>query len=421
MKNQKILTTIYVVLFITTISYLSWAHGYRMLSSLMASTPTTPVEVLPTPQVVSAPTIPLTIPAPAITNPQPKSIKVRSSAIQVALLLDVSGSMNGLIEQAKSQLWKILNELAVYEKNEGEVNLEMALYAYGSTDIGREKDEIIQLSGFTTDMDQISNLLFGLKTSGSNEYCGQVIGESIQDLKWKTGHDNLKVIYIVGNESFTQGRVPFRSACAQAVESGIVVNTIFCGDKNNGKGLAWEAGAIAGNGVYLNIDHNQKTVYIETPYDDKINQLNADLNKTYIPMGEQGRAKMENQQLQDSNAASYSKSNMAERAKYKVSKKYKNSSWDLVDAFEKDKDVVNNTKNLPTEFQEMTPAEVEEEIEEIQLRRHAITTEMQTQNRLRDEFILNNQKTESTSNLDQSILESIGKLAKEKKFVKEKE
>ena len=32
--------------------------------------------------------------------------------IQMAILLDTSGSMDGLIEQAKAQLWKIVNELA---------------------------------------------------------------------------------------------------------------------------------------------------------------------------------------------------------------------------------------------------------------------------------------------------------------------
>ena len=36
--------------------------------------------------------------------------------------------MNGLIEQAKSQLWKILNELARTEKDGQEPTLQIALY-----------------------------------------------------------------------------------------------------------------------------------------------------------------------------------------------------------------------------------------------------------------------------------------------------
>ena len=33
--------------------------------------------------------------------------------VEMAILLDTSGSMEGLIEQAKSQLWQIVNELAI--------------------------------------------------------------------------------------------------------------------------------------------------------------------------------------------------------------------------------------------------------------------------------------------------------------------
>ena len=49
---------------------------------------------------------------------------VKESSIQLALLLDTSGSMDGLIDQAKSQLWKIVNELATSKKDGKPVNLE---------------------------------------------------------------------------------------------------------------------------------------------------------------------------------------------------------------------------------------------------------------------------------------------------------
>ena len=37
----------------------------------------------------------------------------------LALLLDTSNSMDGLIDQAKSQLWKIVNELAAAKCDDG--------------------------------------------------------------------------------------------------------------------------------------------------------------------------------------------------------------------------------------------------------------------------------------------------------------
>ena len=42
----------------------------------------------------------------------------KKAKIQVALLLDTSNSMDGLIDQAKSQLWKMVNELATTKKKQ---------------------------------------------------------------------------------------------------------------------------------------------------------------------------------------------------------------------------------------------------------------------------------------------------------------
>ena len=40
------------------------------------------------------------------------TLKEDSPEIKVALLLDTSNSMDGLIDQAKAQLWQIVNELS---------------------------------------------------------------------------------------------------------------------------------------------------------------------------------------------------------------------------------------------------------------------------------------------------------------------
>ena len=44
------------------------------------------------------------------TNPSDE--KKKKQTIKVALLLDTSNSMDGLINQAKAQLWEIVNELS---------------------------------------------------------------------------------------------------------------------------------------------------------------------------------------------------------------------------------------------------------------------------------------------------------------------
>ena len=54
----------------------------------------------------------------------------------LALLLDTSRSMIGSIEQAKSQLWKIVNELSQAKTQDGaSPEIRIALYEYGNRNL----------------------------------------------------------------------------------------------------------------------------------------------------------------------------------------------------------------------------------------------------------------------------------------------
>jgi len=339
----------------------------------------------------------------------------KKNTIQVALLLDTSGSMSGLIEQAKSQLWQILNTLANTEKENEETKLEIALYQYGSPTYGKRSNQIRQLSGFTTDMDLISKKLFALKTSGGEEYCGEVITTSISELNWGKDDSNFKMIYIAGNEPFTQGPINYTQACQLAKKQDITINTIFCGSYQEGIQTMWKQGAQLADGEYMNINHNQTTVYIETPYDKRINELNQKLNETYIPYGTEGKIKKENQTKQDFNANSYSSANAASRASFKSSKKYKADSWDLVDAYEKDKEIIKNiqVESLSDSLQTLSKKELEVKIKLIRGQRSSIQNEIQELNSKRLIHIEKNSKESvEENNLKKSIENSVRKQAK---------
>ena len=340
------------------------------------------------------------------------------NSIKVALLLDTSGSMNGLIEQAKSQLWQILNQLATTEKDDSEETaLEIALYEYGNPTRARGSKQIRKLSAFTTDMDFISEKLFALTTGGGEEYCGEIIWTSLDELEWGQNDSDLKMIYIAGNESFTQGPVNYAQACQKAKKEGVVVNTIFCGKWEEGVQTLWKQGAELAEGEYMNINHNKTTTYIETPYDDKINDLNKKLNKTYIPYGKKGKQKLKNQSMQDSNAGSYSKANSADRAMFKTSKKYKADDWDLVDAYKKDKNVLKNAKVMADTLQNISVEELEAKIEAITAERESIQQDIRETNKKRQDFIKEKSQTNADDkNLKNSIQKSIEKQAKKKGY-----
>jgi len=73
---------------------------------------------------------------PATTNDTgtlPSTFKRMGPTVQIGILLDTSSSMSGLIDQAKDQLWKIVNEVAKANKNNKEVTIEVGLFEYGKS------------------------------------------------------------------------------------------------------------------------------------------------------------------------------------------------------------------------------------------------------------------------------------------------
>ncbi|WP_250629672.1 vWA domain-containing protein [Aureibaculum algae] len=254
------------------------------------------------------------------------------NTIKVALLLDTSNSMDGLINQAKTQLWEIVNELS-YAKCENEnPDLEISLYEYGNSGLPSKEGFIRQVIGFSSDLDEISEKLFALKTNGGNEFCGEVIMTSLKELKWGKNKNDLNIIFIAGNEPFTQGKTDYKDATTQAKEQDVVVNTIFCGNYQNGVSGMWKDGATLTGGDYMTINQDEKIVHIASPYDAVIIKLNKQLNDTYIYFGSNGYTKIRKQALQDSNAAELDEVVEVKRAVSKSSRIYNNATWDLVDA-----------------------------------------------------------------------------------------
>ena len=118
--------------------------------------------------------------------------------VQIALLLDTSNSMDGLIDQAKGQLWKIVNEFINARQNGQRPQLQVALYEYGNNGLSAAKGYIRQVQPFTTDLDKISEELFKLKTNGGEEYCGWVIQTALESLAWSGSRHDFRAIFIAG-------------------------------------------------------------------------------------------------------------------------------------------------------------------------------------------------------------------------------
>jgi len=339
--------------------------------------------------------------------------------IQLAVLFDTSNSMDGLLDQAKSRIWNIVNTIAKLEYDSEQPEIEIALYEYGNDGLTKEDGFVRKVSSFSTDLDEISSLLFGLTTNGGSEFCGTAIHKSISDLKWSQDTRDMKLIYIAGNEPFNQGAKDYKEVCKQAAIQDIFVSTIYCGPYQKGIVEFWKEGADLGNGKYFNIDSNKKIQYIKTPYDDSIQKLNEALNKTYLGYGIEGDRKKAQQESQDMNAVSVAEENMVERAMSKSSDAYSNSSWDIVDYVGEDYNKLKSIdkKDLP---EEMKSNSLEQNIQFIKKKkneRKKIQDNIQTLAKKRGEFIQEkSSETLEEDDFGKAISSSILEFANKKNY-----
>lgn len=342
--------------------------------------------------------------------------KNKSQKIQVAILLDVSGSMEGLIEQAKAQLWNMVSVMGKAQCNNNTTpQIEIALYEYGRSTNNKAEGYVKQISGFTGDLDLLSKDLFSLTTNGGDEFCGHVIYTSLKDLQWDASAENYKVIFIAGNEDFLQGDVLYTKACIEAKQKGVIVNTIYCGDSLQGIREHWNLNSECGSGSFTVINQNEKIDDIATPYDSIIFSLNEKMNSTYIAYGKAGAQYLETQASVDKMNYSMNKSVAVKRATVKSNGKlYKNESWDMVDADGLDEKFIEklDKKTLPDSLKNKSNEELKKIVKAKSEQRANIQKQITTANTQREEYITKEKTKNAVKNYTATLETEIEKIIK---------
>ena len=375
--------------------------------------------------------LPLRADEPKPAAAPPAEVKeVVGKPIDLVICLDVSGSMDGLIASAKIQLWNVVNELARIKPTP---NLRVGVYAYGATRFDPKKGWVNKEVDLTEDLDEVYKVLNGLKTGGGEEYVARVTKTAIEEQKWSTDKDALKIIFVCGNEPVNQDKqVNLEDVASQAKKSGIVINTIYCKWGHDNEIAAWEQFAKDCGGRHVNIDQNKATqqVVVKTEFDDQIIKLSEELNKTYVAYGKDGTKKAENQAAQDKNAgaatppgAGGAQTAAVERGVSKAGALYRNGTWDLVDKMkEKDFDITKiKEEDLCDELKKIKPEErlaylkkKAEERTEIQKKINDLAAKRQKKV---DEERAKVTKTDAEKALDEAFKSVIRDQAKAKGFV----
>jgi hypothetical protein len=310
--------------------------------------------------------------------------------IDLVLCLDVSGSMDPLIEAARQKLWDLVNTLA---RARPMPNLRVALYSYGSNAYPAQAGWVRKEFDFGTDLDQVFQKLNELKTprtGPSNEYVARVCRDALRDLKWSAQADALKVLFVCGNEPATQDpTLKLADIAAQAVKQGVVINPIYCGSANDPDAQGWREFAGLAKGSFANIDHTQP-VAIATPQDQKLAELSDALHTTYVPYGAAGGARLRFQMQQNEKSAELGRANLAARAIVQAGAFYDQAGWDLVDKVKRDKnfDVTKlKTDELPEAMKKLTPEGRVLYVREMEQKRATLQKQVEELAKQRDEFL----------------------------------
>jgi uncharacterized protein YegL len=204
--------------------------------------------------------------------------------IEVAFVLDTTGSMSGLIEGAKRKIWTMMNQLA---DGEPRPEIRVALVAYRD----RGDAYVTRLSDLTTDLDAVYATLQGFQAQGGGdtpESVNQALHEAVTRLDWSAGQHVAKTIFLVGDApphmDYDQ-EVRYPATLRLARERGIVVNTVQCGAMPTTTQV-WQSIAAAGEGRFARVEQSGGMVAQATPMDEEMALLNEALADTVIAYGD---------------------------------------------------------------------------------------------------------------------------------------
>lgn len=342
--------------------------------------------------------------------------------VDLVLCLDVSNSMDGLIDSAKIKLWDIVND---FSKIKPTPELRVALYSYGSPRYSAGAGFIRCELDLTNDLDEVYKRLNALRTYGGEEYVAGVAKAALDELKWSANPKALRLLFVCGNERADQDpRFKIADVARQARRMDILINTIHCASAESGDDPLWKELARLAGGKGVNIDQNRNVLDkpIPTPHDDDLRKLSGELNKTYLAYGNDRLEAAKKQMDQDKAAEAAAPAAGAARSASKASALYRNDAWDLVDRLKNDskfqlKDLPED--QLPEELRKLSPEKREAAIQAKCKEREALQARIQELAAKREAFLRDARAKEPKKSAEKAFDEALRELIREQAATRE--
>jgi hypothetical protein len=329
---------------------------------------------------------PLVSPPPTTLTPItsiPSFTGAEGHQVDVVFAVDTTGSMGGLLDGAKQTVWSIAKQI---KESDPDASIRIGLVGY--KDVG---DEYVTKSfALSTDLDAMYAELMSYTASGGGDTPEDVDAalDSALKMQWRPGAK--KLVFVVGDaQPASRGEVPTYDVLAQqAAASGIRVNTIRCGFSEQTQ-LAFSRMAALGGGEFSTIEQDGGVQRVATPYDDRLEKIQAEIDGTNVIYGDDGvRARYEEKMRTGAAAPAAAK---ADRAGYYAKGGYKVAD-DLVGGYAEGEVSIDSVDPaaLPADLRAKDKGEIKAELESRAAKRKALAQEAQELTNKRDEFLKNN-------------------------------
>ncbi len=326
----------------------------------------------------------------------PSAARVKP-VVEVAFVLDTTGSMGGLIEGAKRKIWSIAT--AIVDANP-DAEIRMGLVAY--RDIG--DDYVTKTFPLTKDIQDLYANLLELKARGGGDWpesVNEALHVGVTKLDWTQGPEICRIMFLVGDApphmDYAQD-VKYPEVMRMARERGIVVNAVQAGGARDTERV-WREIAQLGQGRYIPIPQDGgHLVVIETPYDTEIIELQNHINGTVIPYGpRQQRGDVEKKTRQVAAAPASAGADMAgymSRNAAKTSGEAITGAGDLVADVKAGRQKLDAVKDdeLPDNVRKLSRAERQDYLEKQIVVRKALNERMAALVKQRDAYLLEQAK-----------------------------
>lgn len=348
---------------------------------------------------------------PEQTSPSCK--QERGKAVDMVFVLDTTGSMGGLLQGAKTKIWRIVND--TMQSNRCGAAVRVGLVGY------RDKEDayVTKQVALSEDLDAVYAELMDFKAQGGGdepEHVRLALHEGVNHMKWQA--NSKKIVFLVGDAPphDDYNDAPSVTQTSQkAWAKGITINTLLAGDSQQ-TAKVWRSIAQYGAGEYFEIPQDGGSRNINTPYDKRLHDLSGELDGIYLPYGNQvirQRALAKSTKMQSAIAAAPIEA-QAERSINKSINRSAYSQDDLIQAIENGKVTLSKipSQDLPDNMQKMSAAEREAYVAKQIQKRRELRAEIATVSKQREQYLQQHNKETPTDSFDQAVSRALSKQLK---------